>query len=130
MRKRLFISFIIAFFGGLMFATGITSSSTTALFFISIVVVATGIYALRALYFSVMEKGKIPLVLTGTAVGLISLVGYTPDIFASLIMGYLLDNSPGAQGHQHVFWMLAGFAFVGGIAAWFYHNLYKQEEID
>jgi hypothetical protein len=65
-------------------------------------------------------------VLTGTAVGLISLIGYTPDIFAGPAMGYLLDSSPGAEGHQHVFWMLAIFSFVGGIAAWYYFRLYRK----
>ncbi len=122
----LLVSFIISFFGALLFATGIISASATALFFISILVVATGVYSARALYFAVMERGKIPLLLTGTAVGLISLIGYTPDIFAGPAMGYLLDNSPGETGHQHVFWMLAGFSLVGGIAAWFYFRMYGK----
>ncbi|WP_289644477.1 MFS transporter [Maribacter aestuarii] len=123
----LVVSFTISFFGALLFATGIISSSATALFFLSILVVATGVYAARSLYFAVMERGRIPLVLTGTAVGLISLVGYTPDIFAGPAMGYLLENSPGAVGHQHVFWMLAVFSFIGGIAAWFYFRLYRKK---
>lgn len=124
----LVVSFIIAFFGALLFATGIISESATALFFISILIVAAGIYAARSLYFAVMERGEIPLILTGTAVGLISIIGYTPDIFAGPAMGYLLDNSPGAEGHQHVFWMLAVFSLIGGIAAWFYFRLYSKEK--
>jgi nitrate/nitrite transporter NarK len=123
----LVISFVVSFFGALLFATGIISDSGTFLFFISILVVATGVYAVRSLYFSVMESGQIPLVLTGTAVGLISLVGYTPDIFAGPAIGYLLDNSPGAVGHQHVFWMLALFSFIGGVAAWYYFQLYRKK---
>lgn len=122
----LMMSFVVAFFGALLFATGLVSASATALFFISILVVATGVYAARSLYFAVMQRGQIPLVLTGTAVGLISLIGYTPDIFAGPAMGYLLDSSPGAEGHQHVFWMLAIFSFVGGIAAWYYFRLYRK----
>jgi len=124
----LMLSFVITFFGALLFASGIISDSTTVLFFISILVVATGVYAARSLYFAVMESGQIPLVLTGTAVGLISLVGYTPDIFAGPAMGYLLDNSPGEQGHQHVFWMLALFSFIGSIAAWYYFRLYRKKK--
>lgn len=124
----LVVSFIIAFLGALLFATGIISESATALFFISILIVAAGIYAARSLYFAVMERGEIPLILTGTAVGLISIIGYTPDIFAGPAMGYLLDNSPGAEGHQHVFWMLAVFSLIGGIAAWFYFRLYSKEK--
>lgn len=123
----LVVSFVVSFIGALLFALGIISDSETVLFFISILVVATGVYAARSLYFAVMEKGKIPLVLTGTAVGLISLIGYTPDIFAGPVIGYLLENSPGAKGHQHVFWMLALFSFIGGIAALYYYKLYRKK---
>lgn len=122
------LSFVITFFGALLFATGIISDSTSILFFLSILVVATGVYAARSIYFAVMERGQIPLVLTGTAVGLISLVGYAPDIFAGPAMGYLLDSSPGEKGHQHVFWMLALFALIGGIASWYYIKLYGRNK--
>ena len=122
----LVLSFVVSFLGAILFALGLVTASATALFFISILVVATGVYAARSLYFAVMERGQIPLVLTGTAVGLISIIGYTPDIFAGPAMGYLLDNSPGAEGHQHVFWMQALFSFIGGIAAWYYYRLYRK----
>ena len=124
----LVVSFVVSFLGALLFATGIISDSSTALFFSSILVVATGVYAARSLYFAVMERGQIPLVLTGTAVGLISLIGYTPDIFAGPAMGFLLENSPGAVGHQHVFWMLAIFSFIGGMAALYYYQLYRKQK--
>ncbi len=124
----LFVSFVVSFLGALLFALGLISDSATVLFFISILVVATGVYAARSLYFAVMERGQIPLILTGTAVGLISLIGYTPDIFTGPVMGYLLENSPGAEGHQHVFWMLALFSFIGGIAAWYYFQLYRKKK--
>jgi MFS family permease len=125
----LVVGFVVSFLGALLFALGLVSDSATALFFISILVAVSGVYATRSLYFAVMEKGQIPLILTGTAVGLISLVGYTPDIFAGPAMGYLLENSPGAEGHRHVFWMLALFSFIGGIAAWYYYQLYGKKKL-
>jgi hypothetical protein len=123
----LFVSFIITFLGSLLYATGFVAASSTFLFLFSILIVALGVYAARSLYFAVMVRGRIPLALTGTAVGLISLVGYTPDIFASPAMGYLLDSSPGIVGFQHVFWMVALFSLIGGIASWFYYRLYKSQ---
>ncbi len=120
----LMLSFLITFVGALLFATGIISNSTTVLFFISILVVSIGVYAARSLYFAVMEKGQIPLKLTGTAVGIISLIGYTPDIFMGPVIGYFLDRSPGEVGHQQVFYILAGFSLVGGIAAGYYYKLF------
>ncbi|APQ18329.1 MFS transporter [Maribacter hydrothermalis] len=122
----LLIGFIIALIGSLIFASGIISEVSYFMFLFSIMIVALGVYAIRSLYFAVMQSGKIPLILTGTAVGLISLIGYTPDIFAGPAMGYLLDASPGLKGHQHVFYMLAVFSFIGGIAAFRYFQLYGK----
>lgn len=124
----LFLSFLVALAGALVFALGFITASLAALFFVSLIIVAAGVYAARALYFAVMERGNIPILLTGTAVGMISLVGYTPDIFAGPAMGYLLDASPGAEGHQHVFWMLSGFYVVGAVAAGYYHFLYRRTD--
>ena len=121
----LVVSFVITLVGGLLFASGIIAPTTTFLFFLSVVVIAAGVYATRALYFGVMQVGKIPLTLTGTAVGLISLVGYTPDIFAGPAYGLLLDANRGEEiGYQHVFIMLSVFAFIGLIAALIYHRKY------
>lgn len=122
----LVFSFVASAVGGLLFASGIIEPSTTALFFLSVMIVAAGLYAARALYFAVMQDGKIPLVLTGTAVGLISVVGYAPDIFAGAAYGYLLDSNPGEPGHQNVFLMLTGFAIVGGVASIIYYRLYDK----
>jgi MFS family permease len=77
---------------------------------------AAGIYGVRALYFSVMKEAGFPNALTGTAVGIISFAGFTPEIFIGPWMGRLLDNSPGAQGHAHVFLLLSGFALLGLVA--------------
>ena len=53
---------------------------------------------------------------TGAAVGLVSVVGFTPDMFYAPIAGRLLDRSPGLAGHQHNFLLLAGIAIVGAAA--------------
>ena len=66
-------------------------------------------------------EAKIPLAVTGTAVGFISIVGYTPDIFAGPLMGYFLDADPGPVGLQNTFWVMSAFTIIGFIAAfWFY----------
>ena len=124
----LILSFVASIVGGVLFASGIIGPSVTILFFISVIVIAVGVYSARALYFAVMQEGKIPIVLTGTAVGLISLVGYTPDIFASATFGYLLDAHKGEEvGFQNVFWMFTAFSIVGCIASVIYYRLYGQE---
>jgi len=109
--------FVIMLIGSSIFAFGIVKVSMNYVFFFSLVVVATGTYSIRALYFSIMQEGRIPLIMTGTAVGVISVVGYTPDIFASPVIGYLLDTYPGIIGHQYVFSMLVLFSITGLLAS-------------
>jgi hypothetical protein len=123
----LVIGFAVSFFGALLFSFGIITYSKTLLFLSSIFILAIGVYSLRALYFSVMEKGKIPLPQTGTAVGIISLIGYAPDIFIGPLMGYFLDKYDGILGHQYVFALLAVFSLVGFFAAKKYHSIYFNE---
>ncbi len=122
----LVLSFVATIIGGVLFATGSIEPSVVLLYLLSVVIISIGVYAARALYFGVMQEGLIPLVLTGTAVGMISVVGYTPDIFAGPAYGYLLDSNPGEPGFQNVFWMLTAFALVGGIAAMIYHRMYGK----
>ena len=117
--------FITMLIGSVIFASGIVESNMNFVFYLSLIVVATGTYAIRALYFSIMQEGKIPLILTGTAVGLISVVGYTPDIFATPMIGYLLDTYPGILGHQYVFSVLVVFSFLGLLASIKFSRLKK-----
>jgi len=111
------LSFALVIAGSLLFASGLVTDGKTFFFLMAIVITSIGIYAARVLYFAVIHEGKIPLAITGTAVGVVSLVGYTPDIFMGPIIGYLLDSSPGIAGHQHVYLTLAGFSVIGLICA-------------
>jgi len=124
--KMIIFSFVFMLIGGVIIGSGILNQGIFWYFLITIVTISIGIYALRGLYFAIMEEGKIPLLLTGTTVGLISFIGYTPDVFMGPLMGYLLDRSPGALGHQHVFLVFAGFSFVGLIAAIWFRRITKS----
>jgi len=119
--------FVTMLIGSIIFAFGIVQLNMNFVFYLSLIIVATGTYAIRALYFSIMQEGRIPLVLTGTAVGLISVVGYTPDIFAPPIFGYFLDKYPGLLGHQYVFTILVLFSILGLLASIKFAYLKKEE---
>lgn len=122
------LGFLLSVFGALLFASGIMAEGTDILFFLSIIITAVGVYAARVLYFAVMEEGNIPLALTGTAVGMISFIGYTPEIFAGPVIGYFLDASPGKEGHQAVFWMLAIFSVIGFLASFIFYRISSKKE--
>lgn len=83
----------------------------------NVLVGSSAVFGLRGLYFALFEEKRVPLAVTGTAVGLVSVLGYTPDIFVSYAGGVILDASPGLPGHQHYFLFLAVFAAIGLAAA-------------
>ena len=110
------VSFGLTILGGLLIGLGVLNS-VLGMVLMNLTITAAGIYGVRALYFAVLEEANIPMGLTGTAVGIVSFAGFTPDIFMGPFMGRLLDRNPGVEGHQHVFLLLVIFAGVGLISS-------------
>ncbi|WP_299106979.1 MFS transporter [uncultured Tenacibaculum sp.] len=84
--------------------------------FTTFVFMAFGTYALRGLYFAIIEETKTPIQLTGTLVGIISVVGFTPDIFMSLFIGYMLGENPTITEYQNLFSYFSIIPIVGLLA--------------
>jgi hypothetical protein len=95
------------------------SGSGLAIVYVNFFLTYIVVYALRGIYFALLEENRTPKFLTGAAVGLVSLVGYTPDVFFGPITGRILDADPGIVGHQNYFLFLSGVSLVGVLmVAW------------
>lgn len=126
--KALIISFLLCSLGAIILSVGGVKAGQIALFFTSVFILGLGVYSLRSLYFSVMKAGKIPLAVTGTAVGVISIVGYTPDVFSGPIIGYFLDNFEGFQGFQYLFFFLLILLSVGTVFSFYYYRQFTVRD--
>ncbi|OEK03976.1 MFS transporter [Roseivirga misakiensis] len=115
--KMTILSFLILIFGSSIISLGLLKPGMEIMIAITIASTSLGIYGLRGLYYALFQESKIPLSITGSAIGFISVIGYTPDVFMGPLMGVILDNNPGALGHQYLFGVLIIFAFVGLVAA-------------
>lgn len=74
------------------------------------------VFAIRGIYFALLEENKTPPHVTGAAVGMVSLIGYMPEIFFASIAGRILDANPGVEGFHNYFLFLASI-MLAGIAA-------------
>ena len=119
-------SFAIVACGSAAIAAGLMAPGVYWLLVATIAGTSAGIYGLRGLYFAIFGEANVPPALTGSAVGVVSFVGFTPDIFMGPLMGYLIDSAPGAPGHQHVFAVVAGFAVAGLSATVLFNKLGRQ----
>ena len=115
--KMLFGCFATLCFSHLYFAVFPPNYGIAWLFIANILLTCIVIFGLRSLYFAVFESVKIPFVAMGTAVGFVSVIGFTPDIFVLYVAGYFIDNFPGINGHQYFFIFLASFSFIGMMAS-------------
>ena len=77
--------------------------------------------ALYGIIFSVASEAKIPVALMGTAVGIVSIVGYSSDFFAPALFGRWIDNAEKAGsltlGYNKIFIFLAICCIVGLVAS-------------
>lgn len=71
------------------------------------------VFALRGIYFALLQETRTPRHITGAAVGLISVVGFTPEIFFGPVAGRILDATPGAGGFHNLFALLGTIMAVG-----------------
>jgi MFS family permease len=107
------LSLLVFGVGSMVIAAGVFRPGMAVFFFATLIATSAAVFALRGLYYAMMEAGRVPFGDTGTAVGVVSVVGYTPDVFMGPLMGILLDRWPGELGHQYVFAVLAFCAMVG-----------------
>lgn len=102
---------------------------TTTLLFLQVIISCLGVFGLRAIYFALIEESSIPLSLTGVSVGVISFIGFTPDVFVGVVQGYLLDTYPGVVGHQYFWLFITTASFFGVLASLLLTNICKKQKV-
>jgi len=118
--------FVMLIIGDGVVALGLMEPSLPWMLFVMVVCISAAVFGLRGIYFAIFKEARVPAALTGTAAGLVSVIGYTPDIFMGPIQGYLTDTYPGALGHEYFFAVLTGFAVLGLAATLLFMRLSKR----
>ncbi|WP_299670134.1 nitrate/nitrite transporter [uncultured Polaribacter sp.] len=115
--KLIVPSFTVLILASAFLGLGFFNEQPIYLSFTIFIFMALGTYSLRGLYFAIIEETKTPLQMTGTLVGIISVVGFTPDIFMSLFTGYMLGENPTIIAYQKLFTTFTIIPIVGLLAA-------------
>lgn len=100
---------------GLIFMpVGVGSAALLAM----VLIIGLLTYAVRGIFWSTLESCKVSNKIKGLAIGVISLVGYSPDMYLPLASGYLFDAYPGKMGYGLYFGGIATMGLLGACAAW------------
>jgi predicted MFS family arabinose efflux permease len=89
---------------------------------VNVAVIMIAIYALRGVYFALLEEGNVPRALTGTAGGVVSAVAFTSDAYMPAVTGILLDSFPGVTGYRYLFLLTAVTCAIGLVASIVIHR--------
>ena len=114
----IFLAFFILIFTYIGFIIFDGSASLVVFILINIFSTFFMVFAIRGIYFALVNEINTPKNITGTTIGIVSFVGFTPDIFFGSISGRILDANPGITGHQNYFLFLTVIALIGVITTW------------
>ena len=79
--------------------------------------------------FSSVSEAGISRTMTGTVIGISSIIGYLPDSIYSVIFGKWLDNK-GAAGYTNIFIFLVASGIVGAVLAFWIYRHGKRAQHD
>jgi len=97
--------------------------------FVFILTCITFLWAIRGTYWSILGDCKVRNQTMGLAIGLVSLIGYLPDILSPMVNTLSFRIFGSEWGHNGYFVISAGFGFLGvGLVVWF--RRLTKESID
>lgn len=117
--KWLSVSFVIlaVLFGGVLLIPSDISPMVASIYTLLPGAVTMMMYGV---VFSSVSEAGISRTMTGTVIGISSIIGYLPDSIYSVIFGKWLDNK-GAAGYTNIFIFLVASGIVGAVLAfWIY----------
>lgn len=112
----------------LMLSSNLSGFLQMAILTSACVIVYVAMYSNFGIYYSLLSEGKIPMHLTGMAIGIISTFGYLPEVFAPLLAGDLLDRYAGVKGYHYYFSIMIIMAILGVIFCTIWIKKYNKKE--
>jgi len=85
-------------------------------------------YAIRGIFWATLDSCEISIRIKGLAIGVISLIGYSPDIYLPLINGFLLEKYTGKPGYSIYFAGIVFMGLLGTLAAWRLNIIVSKRE--
>jgi len=103
------------------------ADSPFTLLYFAVATSSVVIYGVRGIYWASFNTARIEPRRAGLAIGLISMIGYTPDIYMPLVNTYLIDTYGDAVGFQLYFGGVGLTAIIGGASAFYLLALTKSD---
>lgn len=112
----------------LLTVSALTPVSAAKLFPIIMVVLGIFLYMIRGTYWSLLGMSKIEAAMMGTAIGVISFIGYLPDIILPQLNSFLWATFGDKGGYNAYFIVSAALGLLGIVILTVYAKLNRAEK--
>lgn len=126
--KILLISFLAMAAGTAAILLLPLNSSSLLMFTVLFILIYIFYNVNYAMTWAMMDEGAIPEKYSGTAAGIISTVGYLPEIFCSLLAGTLIDKNPTVFGYRNYFYFLIAMLLLGAVFVLVWMRFLKKQK--
>ena len=94
-------------------------ASSAALLMIAVVLlIGLLTYGVRGLYWATLGGCNVPNKIKGLAIGIISMIGYFPEVYLPLLSAPLIENYPGGLGYKIYYLIVSAAGLLGAYAAY------------
>jgi hypothetical protein len=113
-----FLGILMLIAGGLLaLLPSLPATVGAMVLFPMVLLIALFTYGVRGIFWATLDECDVSASTRGLAVGLISLLAYTPDIYVPMVQSWALANWSGQQGFQVYYGLFGASSLVGVIAA-------------
>ena len=107
--------FVVIIATNLLFIVFPGAPATVGLFITIMLSFMVAHFAMRGVYYALLNEGLVPVAATGIATGIIATVAYSPDMFAPIYQGALLDafGKDRHAGYNYIFMISIVTALAG-----------------
>ncbi|MEO6920490.1 MAG: MFS transporter [Collimonas sp.] len=93
-----------------------------------VLLIGTMSYTVRGLYWALLDKCHVPASVIGLAIGVVSMIGYLPDVFLPKINTAALGMFPGIAGFKVYYGYIALCGVLGAAGVFYFKKSTKKEK--
>ena len=99
-------------------------------FLLSVIVVVIGFmaYAVRGIFWATLESCEVPNSIKGVAIGVISTIGYSPELYLPALNNYLLEVYSVKQSYVVYYLIIAVMGLLGAFSALLLRRIVKAKQ--
>ena len=128
--RSIFVLFVMLVASYSVLAVATPDTTALTLIYANVFVTFFAVFALRGIYYALLEETRTPKRLTGASVAVIAFIGYTPEAFFGPVTGRILDANPGVPGHLNYFAFLAAVSVAGVLVTLLLIRLNKRSRVE